>query len=455
MRGALSRVLKTRWARAALGLVLAAGCAAAVAAGGRSPDQPDVISVRLGGDAAATRIVIDLRRATSGAAEQVDAPPGAIAVLLTGASAPTELKGEGRGVIRAWKIEDAAGGALLTLDLAGKASIARRFLLPPADGVADYRYVVDVTPDAPGEAAAAIQLASTDIVRGASGRDIIVAPAAAVRAFGANASLAAALPAASIAPARLTPAVAAQADLPVFGPQPTRPGHFRKIIVIDAGHGGKDSGALGASTMEKNVTLAAALALKARLEATGRYQVVMTRATDVFIPLEERVQIARKAGADLFLSLHADSATDATTHGASVYTLSEHGEQRVGYVLDRNEWYLKEGVSNDDPAVGPILLDLTQRTTRNRSATFAQALIERVGDRAPLLPRSQRDASYFVLLAPDVPAALLEMGFITNAADEARLNDPAQRTALAAKVTQAIDTYFAGRAARTTRVASR
>ena len=453
MRGALAGVLKGRWARAVLGLALAAGCAAAVAAGGRAPDQPDVISVRLGGDDAATRIVVDLRRATSGAAEQVDAAPGAIAVLLTGASAPTELKGDGRGVIRAWKIEDAAGGALLTLDLKGKASIARRFLLPPADGVADYRYVVDVSPDTPsGGGASPIQLASTDIVRNGGGRDIIVAPAAAVRAFGAKPAPTAELPAASIAPAQLTPAVAAQADLPVFGPQPARPGHFRKIIVIDAGHGGKDSGALGAATMEKNVTLAAALALKARLEATGRYQVVMTRATDVFIPLEQRVQIARKAGADLFLSLHADSAGDPTTHGASVYTLSERGEQRVGYVMNRNEWYLKEGVSDDDPAVGPILLDLTQRTTRNRSATFAQGLIERVGDRAPLLPRSQRDAGYFVLLAPDVPAALLEMGFITNPADEARLNDPAQRIQLTAKIAQAIDAYFAG---RTTRVASR
>jgi N-acetylmuramoyl-L-alanine amidase len=184
----------------------------------------------------------------------------------------------------------------------------------------------------------------------------------------------------------------------------------------------------------------------------------MTRSTDVFIPLEGRVQIARKAGADLFLSLHADSAPDGATHGASVYTLSERGEQRVGYVLDRNEWYLKEGVSGDDPAVGPILLDLTQRTTRNRSATFAQALIERVGDRAPLLPRSQRDAPYFVLLAPDVPAALLEMGFITNPADEARLNDADQRAALAGKIAQAIDAYFTAHtrvAPRNTRVAAR
>ena len=448
MRGALSQALKARWVRALLGLAVAAGCAAAVAAGGREPDQSDVVSVRLGGDAASTRIVVDLRRATTGPAQQVDAAPGKVAVLLTGASAPAELKGDGRGVIRGWRIEDAPGGALLTLDMAGRAEISRRFLLPPADGIADYRYVIDLVPDGPAEAAPApaepvearTLEARADITRDDGGRDIIVAPAAAVRMFSSK----------SIPPAALTPAIATQADLPVFA-QPPKPAHLRKIIVIDPGHGGKDSGALGAATQEKNVTLATALVLKARLEQTGRYVVVMTRSTDVFIPLDERVQIARRAGADLFLSLHADSASDATTHGASVYTLSERGEQRVGYVMDRNEWFLKEGVGNVDPAVGPILLDLTQRTTRNRSATFAQTLIERVGDRAPLLPRSQRDAGYFVLLAPDVPAALLEMGFITNPADEARLNDAGQRSALVAKIAQAIDLYFATRA----RVAAR
>ena len=98
-----------------------------------------------------------------------------------------------------------------------------------------------------------------------------------------------------------------------------------------------------------------------------------------------------------------------------------------------------------------LFRSLPQRTTRNRSASFAQGLIERVGDRAALLPRSQRDAGYFVLLAPDVPAALLEMGFITNPSDEARLNDPAQRGALADKITQAIDAYFTSR----TRLAER
>jgi N-acetylmuramoyl-L-alanine amidase len=432
MRRALSQVLKARWVRAVLGLAVAAGCAAAVAAGGRAPDPSDVIAVRLGGDAASTRIVIDLKRAASGAIEDATAP-GEVAVLLKGASAPDELKGEGRGVIRAWRIVDAPGGALLTLDVAGKTAIARRFLLPPADGVADYRYVVDL---AAGHDDGAHDAAPHDD----GPRDVVVGPASLVRALSSK----------SFSAAALTPAVATQADLPLFN-QPARPAHARKIIVIDPGHGGKDSGALGAATFEKNVTLTTALALKARLEATGRYQVVMTRDTDVFIALEQRVQIARRAGADLFLSLHADSAGDAATHGASVYTLSERGEQRVGYVLGQNEWFLQQAVSGDDQAVGQILLDLTQRTTRNRSATFAQTLIERVGDRAPLLPRSQRDAGYFVLLAPDVPAALLEMGFITNPADEARLNDAAQRQALVGKIGQAIDAYFTARA----RVAAR
>jgi N-acetylmuramoyl-L-alanine amidase len=442
MRGALSEVLKSRWVRAGLGLAVAAGCAAAVAAGGRAPDPSDVIAVRLGGDATATRIVIDLKRPASGAVEDAG-QPGEVAVLLKGASAPNELTGQGRGVIRAWRITDAPGGALLTLDVAGKTAIARRFLLPPADGVADYRYVLDLAPG-PGESAGDdAQAAGQAAAQGDAGaRDVVVGPASLVRALSSR----------SIPAAALTPAVATQADLPLFN-RAARPAtaHARKIIVIDPGHGGKDSGALGASTLEKNVTLATALALKARLEATGRYQVVMTRDTDVFIPLEQRVQVARRAGADLFLSLHADSAGDPTTHGASVYTLSERGEQRVGYVLGHNEWFLQQAVSGDDQAVGQILLDLTQRTTRNRSATFAQTLIERVGDRAPLLPRSQRDAGFFVLLAPDVPAALLEMGFITNPADEARLNDPAQREALAGKIAQAVDVYFTAR----TRVAAR
>lgn len=389
--------LKTRWMRGVLGLVIAGACAAAVAGATRAPAS-DVISVRFGGDAQETRIVVDLRRAASGALDDRSIDASHIALVLKGASSQGVLRGAGRGLVRDWNVEEGGGGARLALDLAGRASIERRFLLPPADGVGDYRYVIDLAATQPAPAASK---PTAQLVRMAY--HPAIAPPAAVAAPSA---------------------------------------HFRKIVVIDPGHGGKDPGAAGADSFEKNVTLATALALKTRLERTGRYQVVMTRDTDVFIPLEERVQIARRAGADLFLSLHADSGPDASIHGASVYTLSERGEQRVGTVLTRHEWFLQQAADSDDRAVGQILLDLTQRTTRNRSASFAQTLIEHVGDRAPLLQRSQRDAGYFVLLAPDVPAALLEMGFITNPGDEARLNDPAERAALADKIAQSIDDYF-------------
>jgi len=365
-----------------LGVLVAAACAVTVAAGVGTSAQSDILGVRLGGDQDETRIVVDLKTPVSGALDSA-VSSGRIDLVLKGSEAAAPMQGAGRGLVRDWSIARDSGGARLTLDLAGQAQVRRRFLLPPADGVANYRYVVDIASQAP-----------------------------------------------------------AAATLPAAAPL-SAPLHARKVIVLDPGHGGKDPGAQGRGYDEKNLTLAAALALKDRLERTGRYQVVMTRTSDVFISLEDRVQIARSAGADLFLSLHADSGPDRATHGATVYTLSEKGEMRVGYVLSRHEWFLMPATNDNDRAVGQILLDLTQRSTRNRSAIFAQDLIERVGDAAPLVPRSQRDANYFVLLAPDVPAALLEMGFITNAADASRLNNAAERAALADRIAQAIDAYFA------------
>jgi N-acetylmuramoyl-L-alanine amidase len=376
--------------RVALGVVFAVACAAAVAGAARPPAS-DVLGVRLGGDSNETRIVVDMDRAASGQID--DSDPGEIDLTLADTSVPPGLQGQGRGLVREWSMVDSDGDARLSIDLAGDAVVERRFLLPPADGVARYRYVIDIAVK-PG-AAAPVQTDAAEIPR----------------------------------PFRAAPAA-------------VRTEHIRKVVVVDAGHGGRDSGALGANSYEKDVTLAAALALKARLERSGRYEVVMTRASDVYVPLETRVQIARRAGAYLFISLHADSGPDAGTHGASVYTLSDHGVGRVGNVLDRRDWFLQPALAGEDHAVSQILLDLTQRSTRNRSQVFAEGLINRVGDRAPLLPRSHRDADYFVLLAPDVPAALLEMGFITNSADESRLNDPGQRGALMDEVADAIDGYF-------------
>ena len=367
-----------------------------------------VLKVRLGGDAEQTRIVMDLDQAASGKLVD-DGTAGRAVLVLSGATAQGEMQGGAQGLVKSWLIDQTAAGARLQMDLAAGAHVKRRFLLPPADGIEHYRYVVDVARGGspPPLKAADVTLASTT---------------------------------AAIA-SRLRPQIVAARTTALS---------LKKVIVIDAGHGGHDPGAQGAQGYEKDVNLAAAQALKVRLERTGRYRVVMTRDADVYVPLDSRVRVAQHAGADLFISLHADSGPDAALRGASVYTLSDKATGRSARFVSRDDWFMKASLTGDR-GVSDILLDLTQRATRNRSAGFAQTLVGRIEGKAPLLRRSQRDAGFMVLLAPDVPAVLLEMGFVSNTADEAFLRDPAQRNRLMGAVGDAIDDYFA----ESTRFASR
>jgi N-acetylmuramoyl-L-alanine amidase len=370
---------------AALGLTaVAASHAATVAA--------DLLKVRLGGDAQQTRIVVDLDHAAAGKVIS-DGADGRVVLVLQGVSTKG-AQGAGVGLVKAWVADEAGGGARLRIDLAADGRIKRRFLLPPADGVDHYRYVVDVVP----LAADAAQLTS-----------------------------------AAARPAKLRP------PLPL-----------KKVVVIDAGHGGHDPGAHGVISIEKDINLAAAQALKAKLEATGRYKVVMTRDADVYVPLEDRVRIAQRADADLFISLHSDSGPDAELKGASVYTLSDKAFARATRFAKPDDWYMKASLTSD-PGVSDILFDLTQRATKNRSASFAEDLVGKLDGHAPLLRRSHRSAGFMVLLAPDVPAVLLEMGFISNPQDEQRLRDPDQRAQLVDAVAASIDDYFA----QTSRLATR
>jgi N-acetylmuramoyl-L-alanine amidase len=197
---------------------------------------------------------------------------------------------------------------------------------------------------------------------------------------------------------------------------------------------------------EKDVNLAAALSLKARLEKSGRYKVILTRDSDVYVPLADRVRIAQRADADLFISLHSDSGPDASIRGASVYTLADHAVGRSAKFVSKDDWFMKASLTGDT-SVRDILFDLTQRATRNRSALFAEDLVTRLDGRAPLLRRSHRDAGFEVLLAPNVPAVLLEMGFVSNPEDEKFLRDPEDRERLTGAVAEAIDDYF-GQATR-------
>ncbi len=369
------------------GLALA-GVAVAMAQG--PAPAAGVQKVRFGGDRNETRIVIDLDRAATGKLLADGASDRRVVIGLPNVTTAGDLQGAGQGLVERWAIDEAAGGARLRLELKANAEVRRRFLLPPGDGTSAYRYVIDLkSTDAPG-------------------------------------------------------AVQAQALKPTLISAPVKASALRlkKVIVIDAGHGGKDPGSSGANTAEKDVTLAAAKALKAKLEKSGRYTVVMTRQSDTFVPLESRVQIARRADADLFISLHADSGPDAATRGASVYTLSEKGTERVARVLEKDDWLMKANLPGRDRAVSQILLDLSQRATKNRSAAFAETLLQSVGEETTLLRRSHRDAGFIVLLAPDVPAVLLEMGFITNLDDEQLLKTPAGRDRLMDAVASSIESYF-------------
>ncbi len=218
----------------------------------------------------------------------------------------------------------------------------------------------------------------------------------------------------------------------------------RKVVVIDAGHGGKDSGVVGVSGRhEKDLVLAAAQSLKKQLEARGTYNIVLTRDGDSFVELEDRLKKARAVKADLFISLHADSNRNKAAKGASIYTLSSKGEARARNMTASQNWEIDFGESTPQSARAQnILVELTQRESKSKSSEFADLLAGQLQPVSPLIANTRRSENFFVLLAPDVPAVLLEMGFMTHAEDEARLASPQARESMMRAVANAIDAYF-------------
>ncbi len=222
----------------------------------------------------------------------------------------------------------------------------------------------------------------------------------------------------------------------------------RRLVVLDPGHGGKDPGAIGVSgTYEKHVALATAFELKRQLEASGHYHVELTRARDVFIPLEHRVEIAERHRAMLFVSMHADALTDHRVRGASIYTLGAHASDAQTRELARRENSADRFAGADfrgsPPEVAEILASLVQHETRVGSARLAHDLVGALGPNVPLLPNPARHAGFVVLKAADIPSVLVEMGFMSNREDEAALRRPAHRTEVAQAMKRAVDAYFA------------
>lgn len=221
----------------------------------------------------------------------------------------------------------------------------------------------------------------------------------------------------------------------------------KPVIVIDAGHGGVDSGARGTGgQVEKDVALAAAQSLRDALRKTDRYEIVMTRDSDVFLDLRERVAIARRARADLFISLHADSIDKPRVRGASVYTLSETASDREAEALARSEnasdIIAGADLTDETGLVREILIGLAMRETKNFSTMYARALTPELSQATPIVTRPHRYAGFVVLKAPDVPSVLVELGFLSNREDEADLGSAEWRARVAAAMVRATDLYF-------------
>lgn len=226
------------------------------------------------------------------------------------------------------------------------------------------------------------------------------------------------------------------------GPKRVAAGGERYTVVIDPGHGGKDPGASHHGAVERAIVLESAKKLKVILESNPLYEVYLTREGDTYVDHEDRLARAREWEADLFISLHADAAGGPDVAGASVYTISTKGEKRIDGVARDNNWVLPIETGETTEEVSDILEDFLKRETKSNSEKFASLLIPELEKAGPILRNTHRDGNFFVLLAPDVPAVLLEMGFLTNRGDAKRLMSASgQRKAMTA-VAQAIDAYF-------------
>ncbi|MFZ5748933.1 MAG: N-acetylmuramoyl-L-alanine amidase [Pseudomonadota bacterium] len=225
------------------------------------------------------------------------------------------------------------------------------------------------------------------------------------------------------------------------------------LVVIDAGHGGHDPGAIapGSGLREKDITLKIALRIRDALLATGRVRVALTREDDRFLVLQERYGIARKLGADLFISIHCDSAENDGASGATVYTLSEVASDKEAARLAARENKadiiagVDLGATSAD--ISTILIDLTQRETMNTSARFARLLGREADGLIPVKPNFHRMASLVVLKAPDMPSILFETGYISNPSDSRFLSSAEGQDRVAQSVTRAVGIHFATRMA--------
>jgi N-acetylmuramoyl-L-alanine amidase len=335
-------------------------------------------------------------------------------------------------------------GVRLVVDLKAAAK-PNAFTLTPT-GTYKYRLVLDVYP------------ALDPLMAMVAERDPAPAPTVAVTADAPAPTSTTPEPVVveSAAPANNPPSQAAPASQPVITEGPViknMPAEVKKvgrqiIVAIDAGHGGEDPGAMGASgSREKDITLMVAKKLKQQIDAEPNMRAVLTRDGDYFIPLHGRVVKARGMQADLFVSIHADAFTKQSARGSSVFALSERGATSASarYLAKKeNESDLIGGVSlNDkDPILARTLLDLSQTATINDSLKLGKAVLSEIGEINTLHAKRVEQASFAVLKSPDIPSILVETAFISNPEEERRLNDEAYQEQLCASILNGIKKYF-------------
>jgi N-acetylmuramoyl-L-alanine amidase len=411
---------------AALVLIgLAAGIDIAEAAGEATPEAtvatptearaPLLVATtaRIAGDEMRTRFVVDLTGDVSFAVFPLSDPHRIVIDLPQLQFAfPAGSGREGRGLVSSWRYGLlAVGKSRVVIDLARAAAVDKAFVLPPVDAQ-PARLVIDLV--AVDEAAFVAEAARARDMR--------------------SASLDGATP-------------------PQLGA--VRDGRVRPLIVVDAGHGGIDTGAAGVQgTLEKQITLDFASLLKRKLEGTGLFEVRLTRDDDVFVALDSRTEFARRLAADLFISIHADAAPQSYVRGATVYTVSERASdaEAAAIAAQENRSDVIAGVdlheASDD--VTDILIDLARRETKTMSHRAAESLIGEIGTRTKLNSNPHRYAGFRVLRAHDVPSVLVELGYMTNRHDEALMLSEEWRDGTAEAMVMAIRSFFAPRIAGAT-----
>jgi N-acetylmuramoyl-L-alanine amidase len=229
-------------------------------------------------------------------------------------------------------------------------------------------------------------------------------------------------------------------------------GDTRPVVVIDPGHGGIDTGTHAPSgEQEKNLVLSFATMLRDKLEKSGNYRVVMTRSDDTFVQLADRVRIARARQAQLFISIHCDALArgGGAADGATVYTLSDQASdaeaQRLADAENRADIIAGVNLAEEPGDIADILIDLAQRETKTFSSAFARSVVNEFKNAARLHKNPLRSAGFRVLKAPDVPSVLIELGYVSNAADLKQLVSDQWRSRVSDAVTQAVHTYFTTR----------